>query len=76
MNNTVLPSNEVGPSNILNSLCILLSSDLIKILKFDGISQNMGETIMIKITDLTQFLIINIDDDGSNTEKRFVIMFI
>jgi len=76
INKTVLPSKEVGPNNILNSLCILFRRDLIKILRFEGINQNIGEIIIMKITDLIQFLIINIDDEGSKTEKRFVIMII
>jgi len=72
----VLPSNEVGPNNVLNSECILFNRLLIIIVLFEGISQNKGATIIIKIKDLDQFLINTIEEEGSNTENRLVIIFI
>jgi len=72
----VLPSNEVGPKSTLNSLWSFLTIILNIIDRLEGISQNIGEIININTIDLIQFLKKIIEDAGSNTENRFVIIFI
>lgn len=55
-NIVVLPTNEVGPNNVLNSLCNLFIIIFIVTENFPGITQNEGIKIIINRMELTQFI--------------------
>ena len=71
----VLPSDEVGPNNVLNSWNNFPTTKLIEITALLGIAQNIGVIINIIIVELIQLAEIKIEDEGSNTENRLVIIF-
>lgn len=76
INNNVLPGCMLGPINSLNSLCNVLVIMFHIIFVRDGISHIMVGIIIIPINVLIQFIdVFIIDDVGSNTENRFVIIF-
>jgi len=74
INGIVLPTDEWGPSSILNS-----SWSFLQILKVNkknllGVTQNIGVKIIKIINDLIQFKDTKIIDEGSNTENKLVII--
>jgi hypothetical protein len=71
---SLLPVNDVVPKRFLNSMYNLFVIMLIIIIIFVGTTQNIGEIISIKIIVLTQFNGVLINDEGSNTENRLVII--
>jgi hypothetical protein len=71
---SVLPTNDVGPIKVLNSLWILFAIKLIVIKILVGVAQYKGVKIATKIKDLAQFKDTPIIDEGSNTENRLVII--
>lgn len=69
------PLNADGPRRVLNSVCSFLVIVFITIVDLLLIAQKEGKIILIMVSDLSQLrgrLII--EDEGSNTEKRFVII--
>lgn len=75
INRIELPAIDEGPKRVLNSEC---SFETIKFkikLILVGTFQYIGIRIAIKIIELTQLREIKIVEAGSNTEKRFVIIF-
>jgi len=75
INGSALPSDDVGPRSVLNSWNSLLVIKLMEIIILLGIDQKIGIIINIIITDLIQLAEIKIEDEGSNTENRLVIIF-
>jgi len=75
INNRDLPFIEFSPKRFLNSKCNFFIKKFTKIIILLGGAQNIGVKINIIIIDLIQFIDKKIDDVGSNTEKRLVIIF-
>lgn len=76
INRNVLPLNLLFPKRFLNSLCkvkvIIVHKKVIR----DGINQKDSGKIIKPKNVLSQFKDkLKIDDDGSNTENKFIIIF-
>lgn len=76
MKMNVVPLNELGPNNVLNSLCRVKFSLFQIMLIRDGVSQNNDginnnpRNVLVQFNDKLKMLV-----DGSNVENRFVIIF-
>lgn len=75
INIIVLPENALGPKRVLNSMWSLFVASLNKIRFLLGTNQKDGVKITIKTNTETQFKETPKIADGSNTEKRLVIIF-
>jgi len=72
----VLPLNEEGPRSVLNSEWrVSRILEIIKLIRF-GKNQIRGAIRIIMIRLLIQLEEVCIDEEGSKTENKFVIMFI
>lgn len=69
------PGYEVGPKSVLNSMWSLLTIKFKKILNLLGVTQYNGAKIKIKTIALIQFKGKLNEEEGSNTENKFVIIF-
>lgn len=69
------PGNDEGPKSVLNSLCSLLITKFNIILNLLGVVQYNGAKIKINTIALIQFKGRLNEEDGSNTENKFVIIF-
>jgi hypothetical protein len=71
----VLPLKEEGPNKVLNSECridkVLIEIKWIRL----GVNQIRGLINIIKMTLLVQLEVLLIEDAGSKTENRLVIIF-
>ena len=75
MNLSVEPLKEEGPKRVLNSEWrIWKTFSIIKWIRL-GVNQSRGLTITNKIRLLVQLELLLIEDAGSNTENRLVIIF-
>lgn len=70
----VLPLNEEGPKRVLNSSCNLFITEHKTIKNLFGINQYVGIKIKENKIELAQLSGKFIEDEGSNTENKLVII--